>query len=535
MMMIGPIESYLLGLICGRGHFLPDNTLVIEFAHKNPVIHGIAHCPKCGNFASEKKIDNPDGDLICKGCNSKVDKSLKKKYEQKNSTVQSIENVIVPFLRNRYNFSYKLLLNDHVTLFVMILDEKDYHSLILNFNDKTSYDSFLIPKIIYQTEYDNKLEFLNGILDTAGFFNSGGWLFANDKQGFARMRCYIQIVRNWKLPVQICNFLQCEMDLPIQTIDWGHPNIRDSNLHDYYNSSPTGWTREHQIKFFPEYYQDIKLRIDHKQQMFNELLCHNIKYDYSDYRCNNPSKITIGKIKPYHPGEEDIRLPQELRTHFDAFWQICHKQNCKITNFKIASSNNPDNYFLSGEDVNSNYSLELTEATREELTIQCHNKYVNKIEFRKKQLKNRRNNNEASLYEPISKWLYDYLIGRYNQDVSVHITSESYLDSYIIKNDLIDYLEFYEDLKIKPDIVGFLKETKEIIFVEVKVGELSIQDIGQLIGYSLVGLPKESILISPLEPSINLKKILNIYPEILKFGNNTINVGRWKNNQCIFG
>ena len=44
------IEAYLIGLMCGRGHiFRKDKRIIIEFAHKNKVIEGIAHCEKCGH------------------------------------------------------------------------------------------------------------------------------------------------------------------------------------------------------------------------------------------------------------------------------------------------------------------------------------------------------------------------------------------------------------------------------------------------------------------------------------------------------
>ena len=58
------------------------------------------------------------------------------------------------------------------------------------------------------------------------------------KQEIYVMRGYFQMVnRNWKMPVEICDFLYKEFSLTLQAIDWGHPNNRDqSNIY--------AWTRD---------------------------------------------------------------------------------------------------------------------------------------------------------------------------------------------------------------------------------------------------------------------------------------------------
>jgi len=533
------VEAYLIGLMCARGHiFVRDKRVIIEFAHKNKTIEGIAYCPKCGAFATAKKNDNPEGYLFCKSCGTKVNKSVKKVYEQHESTIKSLQQNIIPFLSSFYKIDFDIVGNEHMTYLIL-----DFNKDIFNFNKITSmfngssgFDSFIIPREIYKTTKENKIEFMNGFLDAAGFFNSGGWLNRDGKNGKGRMRAYLQIVRNWRMPVLICNFLKSELGLPIHTIDWGHPNIRDSGMEDYYNSSPLSWSREHQVKFFPEYYAEFKLRMRHKQDMFDELTKHNIKcvFDNSE-DCKPPSPITLACVKPYHFGENDSRIPLRIRKHYDAYWQVCNDMGCIFSKKCIAKSKNPRLTYLTGKDEKKDASSIEKEydKQRRKLTTAIIKKYKG---FEKEKesaiIRSKKTNPEQKLYEPISNWLCEYLQKAYSQKVKVHDTSSFNLDKFIAQNNLFDQFNFCNEYKIKPDIVGFLLKDNNICFVEVKIDELTLKDIGQLLGYCLVGDPKEAILISPKKPSISLLKILKSNDSILRYNERKIKIGTWKGHTC---
>lgn len=95
--------------------------------------------------------------------------------------------------------------------------------------------------------------------------------------------------------------------------------------------------------------------------------------------------------------------------------------------------------------------------------------------------------------------------------------------------------EFCENFKIKPDIVGFLRDTKELIFVEVKDEELTIQSIGQLLGYCLVAQPKEAVLVSPKEPTMALKLLLTADTSFLAYApDKKIKIATWRNNKFSY-
>lgn len=527
--------SYLLGLLCARGHiYLSSNRIVIEFAHKNKTIEGIAYCPKCGEIAT-----SPSGKdyLQCKNpkCKEIVDKKVKPVYEQQESTIESLNTVIIPFLSQEIQARYDIIGNDHITC--LIIDFKDnnveFNNIVEIMNGKYSFDSFDIPESIYKASRKQKIEFVNGLLDAAGFFNSGGWYPRNGKNSSARMRAYFQIVRNWQMPVSICNFIKTEFELPIQTIDWGHPNIRDGSMKDYFESNTSSWSREHQIKFLPEYYINIfKLRLAHKQKMFEELAKHNQNAIFdSNEDCSAPTKITKKQLKVYHNEESSKKIPECTRKHCDAFWQVCANMGCKYTLDKIKDD---INYYNTGIEncSDANSILQEFHSIREiqtQKSIESGQKIVDKKE--EKERKIIRTNPEQQLYAPMCEYLSKVLVEKYKQEVIVHDTSAFYLDKFIVQKGLEEEFEFCENFKIKPDIVCFLRKDKNLIFVEVKDEELTIQSIGQLLGYCLVAQPKEAILVSPKEPNMALKLLLSANSDFLKYGdNNRIKIATWINN-----
>ena len=535
-MILNDSLAYLLGLLCARGHIYPaSKRIVIEFAHKNKTIEGIAYCPKCGEMAT-----SPSGKdyLMCKNksCQAIVDKSVKPVYEQQESTIVSLKEIIIPFLNKNINANYDLIGNDHITCLIIDFQDNEtlFNKILETMNNKFGFDSFEIPAIIYSTSIELKKEFINGLLDTAGFFNSGNWFNRNGLNSIIRTRAYFQIVRNWKMPIQICNFLKSEFGLPIQTIDWGHPNIRDGAMEDYFESNTSSWSREHQLKFLPEYYIDVfKCRLKHKQQMFKELAQHNKKAVFdSNEDCNAPTKITKKQLKVNHMEEHSTKIPKNTRFHCDRYWQVCANLGCKYVQEKLAGDRN---YYLTGikDCQNPDKIIKEFEEIRRELTAKSEEK--GKKLFEKKEKKERatiRTNPEQQLYEPMCLYLEKFLSEKYKQEVVVHDTSAFYLDKFIVQKGLEQEFEFCDNFKIKPDIVGFLRASKKLIFVEVKDEELTIQSIGQLLGYCLVAQPEEAILVSPKEPNMALKMLLTADSSFLQYGRDLrIKIATWVDNK----
>jgi len=524
-------EAYLIGLICGRGHIIKDKKIIIEFAHKNKIAYGIAYCKKCGGLATAQKTeDNEEKELVCKICKRKVPSSVKKVYEQRESTINSLKKVIIPFLSQKLNVDYDIIGNDYITLLVLDFkkDEPRFESLVKIFRYKTSFDSFEIPEELSNSDEETKIEFINGLMDTAGFFNQGSWMPRAGEKGYGVMRGYFQIVRNWKMPIQVCDFLDKEFSLKIQTIDWGHPNMRDqANIY--------AWAREHQVKFFPEDYEIFSPKIKHKNEMFLELVNHNkrVKFDRKDIF--GIALINKGQIKPYHPEENNSKLPSEIRgIHFDASWQIALKLGSKYIGKQFNSAKNKEIFYLTGKDENLDYKRELKkiEEIRKEKTkeVELERKKVEE-EITKKEEKRIRINPEQKLYAPLCEYLSKSLSKLYKDKVEFYDTSSYYLNKFISERNISEEFEYYEEYKIKPDLVGFILTKKKIILAEIKATELSLKDLGQLRGYCLVANPEYAILISNKEPSLNLKKILKMNKDILKYFSKEIKIGIWNGKE----
>ena len=185
--------------------------------------------------------------------------------------------------------------------------------------DATSHAEFHVPRAIFQATDVNKLEFMRGYADVAGHVRKSNAY----KNG--RHRVYIDVLNpNWHLPVELCQLLQDHLKVPVQTITWGHPNIRDPRGKDREGA----WAREHQIKVFADEYERIGFYIDYKMDVLHQLAeynrTHNLVSNLKFCDCE-PSK----KTKPPHPAENDLRLPDNIRgMHFNSYREICRVMGC---------------------------------------------------------------------------------------------------------------------------------------------------------------------------------------------------------------
>lgn len=132
--------------------------------------------------------------------------------------------------------------------------------------------------------------------------------------------------------------------------------------------------------------------------------------------------------------------------------------------------------------------------------------------------------NEIEMYPDIIVWLRNKLkgdFGRIAKKITVLDTHDSDLSNFIIE---LEYQRFFSEFptyKIRQDITGFIEyEHKvELVFVEVKLGQLKLIDLSQLIGYSCIALPIFSILIAPAGMGSTLAKLLTSFnrKDILEF------------------
>lgn len=279
--------SYLLGLITGKGSIQANDEMrkiVIDFEYK-----------------------------------SLETKAITKIFDQK-LHIQTSLDLVVLRLQNLGIKTQKIIADSNLSI-VLTWDNKDISWQFIEFlinGAHFSFHDFEIPKPIFETNDENKKEFLRGLADTTAFIRKSN----ADQRG--RHRVYIEISnRNWLLPPQICQLTQ-SLEVPIQYIGYGHPNIR--------GGIGTSWAKEHQIKIYAEDFASIGFYISHKNEALQELV------EYNNQNFSNQQKLCSGidsrpKIKSSHPHETHEKLPSEIDgKHFNSFRQICKCLGCYMQN-----------------------------------------------------------------------------------------------------------------------------------------------------------------------------------------------------------
>ncbi|MFV1449837.1 hypothetical protein VBZ51_11850 [Maribacter sp. HS] len=290
-----PDISYLLGLITGRGEIQYNQDvkkIIIDFEYKSQKVTG------------GRSLD----------------------LDQKLHIQTSLDQVIVRLQNIGINVA-KNVSENSISL-VLKWDKEDIAWLFIKFlinGTRFSYHDFQVPEPILESTEINKKEFIRGIGDVTGYVRPSNYYGFSEPY---RHRVYIEITqKNWNLPPQLCRLIQ-SIQVPIQNINYGHPNLRDPNN----KKGNRSWAKEHQIKIFAEDYQKIGFYISHKGQALTELADINkSNFDTTIPLCDGT--INRLKTKPVHPDENDSDLPNEIRgKHFDAYKEICNCLNCYIQN-----------------------------------------------------------------------------------------------------------------------------------------------------------------------------------------------------------
>ena len=290
-----PDISYLLGLITGRGEIQYNQDvkkIIIDFEYKSQKVTG------------GRSLD----------------------LDQKLHIQTSLDQVIVRLQNIGINVA-KNVSENSISL-VLKWDKEDIAWLFIKFlinGTRFSYHDFQVPEPILESTEINKKEFIRGIGDVTGYVRPSNYYGFSEPY---RHRVYIEITqKNWNLPPQLCRLIQ-SIQVPIQNINYGHPNLRDPKD----KKGNRSWAKEHQIKIFAEDYQKIGFYISHKEKALTELADINkSNFDTSIPLCDGTTNRI--KIKPVHPDENDSDLPSEIKgRHFDSYKEICNCLNCYLQN-----------------------------------------------------------------------------------------------------------------------------------------------------------------------------------------------------------
>ena len=169
---------------------------------------------------------------------------------------------------------------------------------------------------LFDITTDEKKALLRGIADVTGYIRRSNVAYGQE----GAHRVYIEIPGNWYMVIDIANMLK-EVDVPVQNIDFAHPNFRDGNLVKYKEGNTLFWKKEHQVKIFANEFLPIGFNIKHKQaslEKYSEELLEFLDPEKTHkFYWEKPIKR---KERPVHPGENDPFIPEEIRgMHFESW------------------------------------------------------------------------------------------------------------------------------------------------------------------------------------------------------------------------
>lgn len=282
--------AYLLGMIVGNGEVqrgTNETTIVIEIPHKKLETE----------FQKDVAI-----------------------YVK--ASITDIRVIIEPLVGTGLKFSQSANVSD----ISFSKPNEDYlmREIMRYIGNATTHENMRISHEVFEFTKDERIEFIRGFADVTGYIRRSNYFFKEPQY-----RVYFEIPQNWELVIDFCNLLK-SVDIPVQNIDWGHPNMRDGNLKKYNEGKPDFWKKEHQVKVWALEFESVGFGVIHKQEAL-EYFAHeheffiekegNKQKHLDDLHKYYWERAGRKKEKPVHPSENDLFIPEAIRgKHFNS-WQ----------------------------------------------------------------------------------------------------------------------------------------------------------------------------------------------------------------------
>lgn len=233
------------------------------------------------------------------------------------ASIVDIRSIVESLLSN----SIRITEETHSTKLSFTKSNDDYviREIVRLVSGGTHHSTMRMDEELFSMNTDEKKAFLRGIGDVTAYIRKSNLAYGQT----GAHRVYVEVPGNWYLVIDIANMLK-SIGIPVQTIDFGHPNFRDGNLKKYNSGKPNFWKKEHQIKIYANEYLPIGFNIKHKQASLvkysNELLSAiDPKITHQFYW----EKSVKHKSRDKHPGENDPSLPEEIRgKHFESWTEL---------------------------------------------------------------------------------------------------------------------------------------------------------------------------------------------------------------------
>lgn len=283
--------AYLLGMVTGNGTIqrgATETTILIDIPHKK----------------METEFQKDVGIYV-------------------KASITDIRSILEPLLGTSLEF----IQNPKVSVISFKKQNEDYlmREIMRYLKNATSSENVRISSEVFGFTMDERKQFIKGFADVTGYIRRSNYAFTEPNY-----RVYFEIPHNWNLVIDFANLLK-SVDIPVQNIDWAHPNMRDGNLTKYRQGHPDFWKKEHQIKVWAVEYQPVGFAIIHKQEAL-DYFAGKQRFFIEEDRKKKVSDVTHHyywelsskrKQKPHHPGENDTCLPEEIRgKHYDSWVDI---------------------------------------------------------------------------------------------------------------------------------------------------------------------------------------------------------------------
>lgn len=282
--------AYLLGMITGNGEIqrgATDTTISIDIPHKK----------------LETEFQHDVGIYV-------------------KASITDIRKVLEPLLGTSLSFTQ----NVNVSMLSFRKSNEEYlmREILRYIGWATSSDNIRISPEVFEFTFDERKQFVKGFADVTGYIRRSNYAFSEPNY-----RVYFEIPHNWELVVDFCNLLK-SVDIPVQAIDWAHPNMRDGNLTKYNQGKLDFWKKEHQVKIWASEYQPVGFVVLHKQQAL-DFFAEKQKKAY--VMAGKDPTVKLHRYyweltqrvreKPSHPRENDEFIPEKIRgKHYNSWTEI---------------------------------------------------------------------------------------------------------------------------------------------------------------------------------------------------------------------
>lgn len=239
------------------------------------------------------------------------------------ASITDIRQILEPLLGT----ALKFIQNPNISILSFTKSNEDYlmREIMRYIGNASSSDTIRISPEVFEFTMDERKQYIKGFADVTGYIRRSNYAFTEPNY-----RVYFEIPHNWELVADFCNLLK-SIDIPVQNIDWAHPNMRDGNLKKYNQGKRDFWKKEHQVKVWAVEYQSIGFAVLHKQQAldyFAEKQRIHIEIEQNRKTSDVTHRyywemVSRNREKPMHPCEDDNFIPKEIRgKHYNSWSEI---------------------------------------------------------------------------------------------------------------------------------------------------------------------------------------------------------------------